>query len=317
MSIVSKITAWANTFQQRHAPLGFIFAVIKKFGDDNGGYQAALLTYYGFLSLFPLLLVLVTILHLVFANNADLQAQILANISAYFPLLGDQLTESVGDTGKTGIGLLIGLLVTLYGARGAADALRFALDNMWNIRKLKRSGFPKGIVKSLSIIGVGGLSFLATAVVSAATLGFGRAGWVKVVIGILGFAILTGALTTIFHIAPSKRPSIPSVVPGAILAGAIIQLLLTFGSLIIAHQLKNLDTLYGTFAIVLGLLFWIYLLAQVVVYAAEVNTVRAMHLWPRSLDAKQPTEADKRTYREEAETETYIDQQDVNVSYKK
>lgn len=317
MIIINKLTAWANAFQQRHAAIGFPYAVVKKFGDDNGGYQAALLTYYGFLSLFPLLLVLVTVLHLIFDNNPAAQAKILGSIDTYFPLLGDQLTESIGSMGKTGLGLAVGMLITLYGARGAADAVRFALDNMWNIPKEKRAGFPKNILKSLSIIGVGGLGFLASAGASAATSGFGRAGWVKVAVALAGFIILTVVITVVFRIGASRKRAIKTVLPGAIIAAAAVQLLLTFGSLLVANQLKSLDTLYGTFAIVLGLLFWIYLLAQMLVYAAEINTVRAGKLWPRSLDADQPTKADKRAYRLQAKTETYIEQQDVAVNYQK
>jgi YihY family inner membrane protein len=315
MNPIAKLTAWANAFQQRHPVVAFPYAVIKKFGDDNGGYQAALLTYYGFLSLFPLLLVLVTALHLVFHNNPDLQAQILSGINTYFPLLGEQLTDNIGNMSKTGLGLIIGVLFTLYGARGAADALRFALDNMWQIPKEDRSGFPKNILRSLSIMGIGALGFLATAAASVITSGWGKAAWVKIIVNIAGFIILTLAITATFRIATSRRIGTRKLWVGATIAGVIIQLLLTFGGILVANQLKGLDNLYGTFAIVLGLLFWIYLLAQVLMYAAEVDTVRVLKLWPRSLEADKPTEADKRAYQLQAQTETYIEQEDVKVDY--
>lgn len=315
MNIITAITKKADAFQQKHAVLAFPYAVIKKFGEDNGGYQAALLTHYGFLSLFPLLLVLITVLHLAFNNNQDFQQQILGSVGSYFPLLGDQLTDNIGNMGKTGLGLVIGILFTLYGARGAADALRFALDNMWQIRKEDRSGFPKNIIRSFSMIGVGALGFIATAGASVITSGLGKMIWVKILVNILGFGILTAAIAVTFRIATSKKIGFRQLWVGSVIAGFVIQLLLTFGGLLVSNQLRGLDDLYGTFAIVLGLLFWIYLLAQVIIYAAEVDTVRAYRLWPRSLQADEPTDADKRAYKLHAKTETYIDQQDVHVAY--
>jgi uncharacterized BrkB/YihY/UPF0761 family membrane protein len=66
------------------------------------------------------------------------------------------------------------------------------------------------------------------------------------------------------------------------------------GGYLLTHELKNLDNLYGTFALVLGLLFWIYLQAQIVLYALEIETVRLFKLWPRSLVEDNLTDADKR-----------------------
>src|SRR5258708_16666454 len=51
---VTRVIAWADRLQRRHGVLGFPYAVVKKYGDDEGGREAALITYYGFLSIFPL-----------------------------------------------------------------------------------------------------------------------------------------------------------------------------------------------------------------------------------------------------------------------
>ncbi|HYH74757.1 MAG TPA: YihY/virulence factor BrkB family protein [Candidatus Saccharimonadales bacterium] len=315
MNIITVVTQKLDAFQQRHPVVGFPYAVIKKFGDDNGGFQAALITYYGFLSLFPLLLVLVTVLHLVFNNNPAVEAQVSSSINTYFPMLGEQLQGSIQSMGKTGFGLAIGIIITLYGARGAADALRYALDNMWQIPKDKRAGFPKNILQSLSIIGMGAVGFAATIGASIITSSLGRAWWVKVVLNIVGFIILAGTTTVIFHLATARRISLKNVAIGATISALGVQLLLTFGSLLVAHQLKGLDALYGTFAIVLGLLFWIYLITQVVVYAAEIDTVRYHKLWPRGLDAKHPTAGDKKAYALAAKAAEYISQENIDVSF--
>lgn len=317
---ISALVRKVDAFQQRHPVLAFPFAVVKKFGDDAGGYQAALLTYYGFLSLFPILLVVSTLLQLLFANDPAMRAEVSENISDYFPLLGTQLQENVQSMGKTGLGLVIGLLITLYGARGFADALRFTLDDMWQVPKSDRTGFPKSIGQSLLIMLVGSLGFLATVAASSVTSGFSHAIWMKVLYNLLSAGILMLALTFIFRIATSRSFSFKTMALGAGIAAAIVQLLITFGGILVAGQLKTMDSLYGAFAIVLGLLFWLYLLARVLVYCAEIDTVRHFALWPRSLSGqdKMRTKADHRAYRLYAKRERQIEtpKEKVRVAFK-
>ncbi len=292
--MIQKIQQRADLFQRRHRVLSFPYAVVKKYGDDNGGYQAALITYYGFLSLFPLLLVLVTVLALVLTGNPHLQQDIMAKVGDYFPLLGNQLEASIHGSGKSGLGLIIGTVITFYGARGAADALRFALDSIWHVPKNKRPGFPKAVIQSFAIMGIGALGFIVTVAAGSLTSILGSGWLANLGLGIIAAGIAALVFALIFRTATAKHVGLRDVWVGATIAAVAIQMLLTFGSLIVASQLKNLSSLYGTFAIVLGLLFWIYLIAQIVVYAAEIDAVRTMKLWPRALVASDPTAADKR-----------------------
>jgi YihY family inner membrane protein len=309
--VVKRIDAW----HQRHAVPAFIYAVIKKYGEDNGGYQAALLTYYGFLSLFPLLLVLVTVLQLWFHNDPTLRSEISSSVGHFFPLLGAQLQQEIHGMRGAGFGLAVGILITIYGARGAADAFRFALDNMWQIPKNKRAGFPKSILHSLAIMGAGVAGFAATVVVSSFTSALGHAVWVKALANVLGFLIVTFVLGYAFRIATSGRIRYRFMLLGAAIAAFILQVLMSFGGYILSHQLQHLDNVYGTFALVLGLLFWMYLLAQVIMYAAEIDTVRHFHLWPRSLSGQLRTDADKHAYKLYAQSEKYVEKEYIGVRF--
>jgi YihY family inner membrane protein len=297
--IVKKIDLW----QQKHGFISFPYAVIKKYGNDNGSYQAALLTYYGFLSLFPLLLVTATLIQLLFHGNIEVKHEVATAVGHFFPLLGSQLESNIHGMKSTGIGLAIGLLFTLYGARGAADALRFGLDNIWQVPKKERAGFPKSVLHSFIIMLYAGAGFIATLAVSSFTATLGHATWVKIVLNLAGFLVTFGVILGIFSVAILRKVSVKFMMVGAAIAAAAIQLLLTFGGLVLAHQLQNLGDLYGTFAIVLGLLFWIYLIAQIVLYAAEIDTVRYYKLWPRSLNDRQRTDADRYAYKLYLETE--------------
>lgn len=312
---INKPVKHIDRWQQKHRFISFIYAVVKKYGEDNGGYMAALLTYYGFLSLFPLLLVLVTILHIWFHNDPTVQREISTNVGHFFPLLGSQLQTQIHGLRGAGAGLLIGAAITIYGARGAADAFRYALDSMWQVPKNKRVGFPKNILRSLAIMIAAAGAFVATVAVSTFTAALGHANWVKIVANISGFLILTLVLGYMFRIATSGRIRYRYMLLGAGIAGLLIQLLLSFGGIIVAHQLNHLDAVYGTFAVVLGLLFWIYLMAQIVLLAAEIDVVRHFNLYPRSLSGKLRTKADEHAYKLYAQTEKYIEKEHIGVRF--
>jgi membrane protein len=290
---INKFVKKIDAVQQKRKGTAFIYAVIKKYGEDNGGYQAALLTYYGFLSLFPLLLVLVTVLQLWFKNDPQFQHEVSTSVGHFFPLLGSQLQENIHGMKRVGVGLVVGLLFTIYGARGAADAFRYTVDNMWQIPKNKRAGFPKNMLHSLAIMGAATAAFGATVAVSAFTADLGHIWWAKLLANISGVGILAIVIGYSFRIATAKRLRLRYMMLGAGIAAAILQLLLSFGGFLLARELHNFSAVYGTFAVVLGLLFWIYLMSQVLLLSAEIDTVRHFKLWPRSLSGKLKTDADE------------------------
>jgi membrane protein len=290
---ISRVTKKLDGWQQKRKFTSFVYAVVKKYGEDNGGYQAALLTYYGFLSLFPLLLVLVTVLQIWFKNDPHFQHEVSTSVGHFFPLLGSQLEENIHGMKRVGLGLVVGLLFTLYGSRGAADAFRYTVDNMWQIPRRKRAGFPRNILHSLAIMGAWAAGFGATVAVSAFTADLGHVWWAKLLANISGVGILAVVIGYSFRIATAKRLRLRYMMLGAGIAAVAIQFLLTFGGILLAHELHNFSAVYGTFAVVLGLLFWIYLMAQVLLLSAEIDTVRHFKLWPRSLSGQLKTDADE------------------------
>jgi membrane protein len=314
----AKIVKSIDRWQQKHPAVALPFALFKKYGEDSGGFHAALLTYYGFLSLFPLLLVLVTILQLWFRNDTAFQQEVSTNVGHFFPLLGDQLQHSIHGMRGAGIGLVIGILFTLYGARGAADAFRFAVDNMWQIPKNKRAGFPKNILQSMAIMGAAVAGFGATIAVSDFSADLGHSQWTKILANILGLGIVAVVLGYAIRIATGRRLRLRYMLLGAGIAATLIQLLLSFGGILIAHQLHNLSAVYGTFAVVLGMLFWIYLLSQVVLLGVEVDTVRHFKLYPRSItNGNLQTDADRYAYELYAKTEKYVPNETIRTRFKR
>src|SRR5580704_11869519 len=112
MNPLEKSVRGVDGFQQRHKAPSFVFGVMKKFGDDSAGTLAALIAYYGFLSIFPLLLVLTTVLGLFFAHDAALQHRIINSAVGQFPIIGKQLSSKHG-VGSLRSGSVIGLTVGL------------------------------------------------------------------------------------------------------------------------------------------------------------------------------------------------------------
>lgn len=271
-----------DRFQQRHPLTAFPVAVAKKFGDDRGGGLAAQLTYYGFLALFPLLLVLTTILG--FVGNESVSKSVVGRALAQFPVLGDQIGRNVAHPIKgSGIGLAIGLILLLYGALGATYAAQHAMDQVWNIPQVHRPNIWRRIARGLAVFAVLGLGLLISAGVGGLVTMTGDRGALRVVAFVVLVAFDIGMYLVVLRLLTSWSVPTRALVPGAILGGIVYAILLTLGAGLVQHRLRHAQDVYGQFAFVLGLIAWLSLIAQLSLYAAEVNVVLERRLWPRGI----------------------------------
>src|SRR5437667_4658007 len=108
----------ADRFQQRHAVLAFPFAVAQKFGNDQAGGKAALMAYYGLFALFPLLLLLATILGFALAGDPALREQLIDSAVGRIPVIGDQIRSEVHPLEGNTTALIVGIAGTIYGSLG-------------------------------------------------------------------------------------------------------------------------------------------------------------------------------------------------------
>lgn len=264
-------------------------AVVKKFGFDGSGRYAAMLAYYGFFSVLPLLLVLVTVLGIVLQDNQHLQEQILNTALAKFPVIGTQLEQNIhAITGNT-VALVVGILGALWGGLGVMQAAQTAMNAMWGVPVHRRPNYMLSRLRSLAMLGVlGGALLASTALsVSLSFLGdFPVAVQVLSVVASFGLAFLQFLLA--YKLLTSKALSWREVLPGSVAAGAAWVVLLTLGGYILNREVKNASALYGFFGVTIGILIWISLSAQVMLYGAEINAVVKDHLWPVSLTAPPP-----------------------------
>jgi membrane protein len=272
-----------DAYQRRHRWLALPVAVQKKFGEDEGGSLCAMLTYYGFLSLFPLLLVFFTVLGFVLDGNPSLQQDLRTSALANVPIIGDQIAQNVTSVQGSGVALVVGLLGTLWGGLGIANAAQDAMNRIWSVPRRSRPGFVPRVVRDLVLLATIGVAIVATAILGAAA-GFvsGNVGW-RVVAALLALAMDTAVFLFAFRLLTARELPWSAFLPGAVLAAVGWEILHLVLGAYASHVLNGMSQTYGMFAIVLGALGWIFLQVRVVVYAVEFNVVRHDCLWPRAL----------------------------------
>ncbi|HEX9526143.1 MAG TPA: YihY/virulence factor BrkB family protein [Streptosporangiaceae bacterium] len=315
MNMAKRALRAADEFQQQRAWLAFPVAVWKKFGDDQAGNLATLIAYFAFVSIFPLMLVLVTVLDIVLGSHPALQHQLLSSALSQYPLIGQQLGH-VGRLHQSGLPLVIGLLGTFIGARSVAIAMQNALNTVWEIPHDRRPRFPWSWLRSFGLILVIGLGLIGTTVLSTAVGGAGHvlSGFgAKLATLVVSQVLSVGLFWLAFRVGTAPEIGWRQHRLGAIIAGVIWQVLQSVGGYFVSHQLAHASPVYGTFAVVIGLITWLFLEAELTLYAVEANVVKAYRLRPRSIAPPPYTEADRRAFHLYAHMETRVKGEDIEV----
>ena len=292
-ALVNRVIAWADGVQQRHSVFGFPYAVIKKYGDDDGGREAALITYYGFLSIFPLLLLGVAILSRVLASNPDLRQKL---ITATVPeALQSTVEHSAATLPTSTVPFIAGLIGLLFSGTGVVFSAYQTLNHVAAVpRSVRASFFPRYArvfvmlaALLLGALAVGALTVTVTALPDLP--GVDRA------VAVLGSALVIFSVLLLGARMLLCRPApFGAIWPAAALGAVTVTLVLNLGPVLLARLVSNAGAVYGSFATVAGLFALLYLVSQALVYSAEVAAVWYAHLWPRALDVNRPTEVDVR-----------------------
>ena len=315
------VTEHLDRFQRKHPWAGFPLAVAYKYFDDFGAYLAALLTYYGFVSLFPLLLLLSTILGFVLAGDQRLQHEVLTSALQQFPVIRGDLAQPK-RLGGGPVGLVVGIAGCLYGGLGVAQAFQYANNTMWAVPRNNRPNPLKARGRSMLLLATAGLAILGTTALSiAGGGGVGALGTAGKLLALAASAVVNIAVAIFaFRFAPARQLSARDVVPGAIASAVIWQLLQSFGVIYVRHVIKNASATDAVFALVLGLLAFLYVTAVAVLLCMEINVVRVNRLHPRSLltpftDNVALTAGDRRVYSRQAKAQRLKGFERVDVTF--
>ncbi|HET7665477.1 MAG TPA: YihY/virulence factor BrkB family protein [Mycobacterium sp.] len=323
MNPVERVVRKLDRWQQRHGLVGFPVAVVKKFADDEGGNLVALLTYYGFLATFPLLLALTAVLGVVLHRHPDLHNKLVASAFAEFPIVGGTIHDQLGVDrfSGTAFALTAGIVVAILGGRGFAHTLQNTLNTVWAVPRADRPGIAPRYLRTISLLLLLGLIVVVTGAASTAagaaiSIGLGGmpARFVSFAVGtVLGF----GFFLALFRVAAAAQVPTRSLLLSAAISAVGWQLLLNLAGYVVAHQLRHAQAVAGMFGAVLGLLAWLTLQATVIVYAMEVDAVRIKRLWPRGLIQPPLTRADKAYYTDALRAEAQRPEQQIEVDYQK
>ena len=301
-------------YQQRRKGLAIPAAVFKKFGDDQAGNLAALIAYYAFFSLFPLLLVLTTVLGFVLHGNPSAQAAVEQSALAQFPIIGQKI-QFHALNGSV-VALVIGLVTSLLAGMGVTGAAQSAFDRVWAVPYKDRPNFLQSRARGLGLLTFLGMMFLISTVASGLVSGgFGGVGD-KIAGYVIALLVNFALYFAAFRLMTVRAIRSRDLRAGVIVAGVVWTILQSVGGYYIGHVLKKESSVGAEFGLVIALLVWLHLGAQVTLYAAEINVVVTRRLWPRSLFGPPDEPADQRTLRALAKVEERSDEQHVDVEFK-
>jgi len=315
MNLIEKSVRRVDAAQQRHKATAFVFGLIKKYGDDNAGVLVANLAHSGFVSLFPLLLVLVTLLGLVASNDPAVRHQVLTAVAHQVPIIGNQLTGSVHQLRRSSIiGLIAGLIFLAWGATGLAQAGLFTMGQVWNLPGPARPGYFQRLGRAVEFLAVLGFGVAVTTALTGLGLYGHGPGLLALAGAVLAAATNVGMFLLSFRVLTPKGVPTRKLVPGVVAGGLAWTVLQALGTYVVGH-LRHTNAVYGAFATVLVLLAWISLSVEITVYAAELNVVLARRLWPRSIVQPPLTGADRAVLAAQALQNQRRDDQRIHVSY--
>lgn len=261
--------------RRRSPVIDVVVATLDGWRRHLSGRNAWVLAFFGFLSIFPLMLAATTILGFVLQDNEELQQRIIDGALADIPVIGPQLADDPTSLSGNVWALLIGVGGALWSATKAFVALQMAQDDVWEIDVDDRAAMPvqRGrALLGLIFIGAAQIAGLvAGTVVGAANLPLGG----RIAIALATVAINVAVLMAMFRYLTSATLAWRDVWPGAIAAGVVATALQYFGTGIVRRITDNAGETYGQFALVLGLVTWLSFLAIATLMSAELNAALA------------------------------------------
>jgi len=306
----------ADDLQRTHSFLAFPFAVFKKFGDDRASQLAALIAYYGFFSLFPLLLVFATVVAIVVRDDTQLRQRLLDSALSQFPVVGTRIGESVNELTGSSFALIFGIVAALWSGTAVVAAAQHAMDEVWDVPRVERPGLVSRLMRAFLLLFVFGASIVLSTFLAGTGAETGMNATLLKMVSLAGTVLVSVAVFAFaYRVLTVAHVTWREVLPGAIVAAVAWTILLMVGSWLVDRHIRHASQIYGFFAIVIGLLAWISLAAQVFLFAAEINVVRARRLWPRSLIAPPLEEEDREVLASQVEEERALPEEHVDVRF--
>ena len=303
-----------DTYQQRHRWLAVPIAVVRKFGEDKSTNLAAMIAFWAFFSIFPLLLVFVTLLGYVLPGSE--KNQVLGSVAQMFPLLN---AKQVGGLSGSWWALVVGVVSALWSGSSVVRTVQFAFNSVWEIPYHERPKLVEQVVRSVFVLATIGLGLVLSTLINGFIAGTANGinlGWLGHLIGyVIAIALDLGLFILAFRWLTDRDVTTRDVLPGALLSGVVFWILQSLSSLIISRYLKNAQSTYGNFATVITILWWFYLQSMITLLGAQLNVVLKERLHPRGLVNAPDTDADHRVFNAYAKERTYQEDERVRADF--
>jgi YihY family inner membrane protein len=311
--IVDAVDAW----QRRHAAAGFPIAVAKKFGEDRGSTLAVLIAYYAFVSLFPLLLAFVSILGFVLDDNPSLRADVVDSALARIPVLGSEIGGKVQPLTGSGVALAIGLGGALWAGLGVTVALARAFADIGDVPRYEQPRGLRSRLRGLGLLAILGALLIASSAITGLAIGGGISAAAERVAALLGSVLVNAiALWVVFALLAARPRRKRDLLPGVAVATVGTIVLQALGGWYVDHAINGATAVYGTFAVVIGLLSWFLLGSHLLLVAAEADIVLRRRLWPRALTGELEP-ADHRAFERFAESSRMDERERITVGFRR
>ena len=289
--------------------------MVQKFGNDQAGGKAALMAYYGLFALFPLLLLLATVLGFALRDDAALREQLIDSAVGNIPVIGEDLRSQVHPLEGNTVALVVGIVGTIYGSLGVGFAAQNAMNTVWNIPYVHWPSIGTRYARTLGVIGLLGLSSVTSTFLAAVATAVAQ-GQAATVLAVAGSVLVNlGLFLLAFMVLTAEPLRLREVALGAAIATVLWEALQLIGTWYVARGLRHASPTYGVFAVVITLLSWLYLGSQLVLWAAEINVVLRYRLWPRSVTQPPLTHADRLVLRRLAQMEVRRPEELISASF--
>jgi len=272
--------------------LAVAVATAKKFSEDQSANLAAMIAFWAFFSVFPLFLVLVTLLA-IFLPDSD-KNSVLGHVAQLFPLLDPRSVSGLSGAWWT---IVLGLATALWSGSGVVRTAQFALNSVWGITPDHQPGLVKQLSRSVVVLATVGAGLVITTLLSGLVASSASGVHLGIVGRIAGYvlsaALDVGIFLAAFRILTDREVTSREVLPGALLSGIAFFVLQLLSTLLISRYLKNAQSTYGRFATVITILWWFYLQSMITMLGAQLNVVLKKHDYPRSLTKAPSAGADE------------------------
>ena len=249
--------------------------MVEGFNEHRITQSAALVSHFGFLSVFPLMLVATTALGFVLQNHQALRIRIINSAWQRIPIIGSELARNPAQLTGSTVVLIVGLLTTVWAGTKAFMAMQTALDDIADVPRDERANIAIGRLRALIGIGLIGTAQVATvgatALVGIADLGLISNAALVVAAAVANTLVLLGTYRWLCHVRrPWRR-----LLPGAVFGGVLYAVLQLLGTTVVSRAISRASPVYGTFAAVIALLSWLTLHALIALIGAQLNEVLA------------------------------------------